>query len=347
MSSVCIDYDPLLYTCASIGEQRSVRIVHRASGDEYEFPNRTEFYGHWKAKAGGYLAEWNSVKKKENRRSWEEFDYIDVQKPEPIKNCIHTLKQQIVSIKEQVKADRHFGFTGKGKTFREDVSTIIKYKGNRDGMLRPLHLDELKQYLIRNHSCEMITEIEADDACTMATYEAWQKWSKTKSSDDKVTLAYTDKDYQACAGFLFHVDTQQFYKGGPRFGKLYIEPRFTKAPKVWGEGRMFYYFQIMSGDSADNYCANSANPEFKWGDMKAYNLLKDAKNDKEAWQAIIEGYKTLYPAPRKIVGWRGEEIEVDWLYVLQENATLAHMLRWKGDKVDVKDILTKLEINYE
>jgi hypothetical protein len=102
----------------------------------------------------------------------------------------------------------------------------------------------------------------------------------------------------------------------------------------------------MNGDSSDNYFANSANPDVKWADMSAYNVLKDAKNDKEAWEALVRGYKTIYPAPRKIVGWRGDEIEVDALYMLQENFSLAKMLRWKGDKVDVKQVLDKLGVEY-
>jgi hypothetical protein len=60
MTKLVFDYDPILYECGFIGEERHVKVVHRASGDEYEFPNRTAFYGHWKKKAGGWLAEYNA-----------------------------------------------------------------------------------------------------------------------------------------------------------------------------------------------------------------------------------------------------------------------------------------------
>ena len=37
-----------------------------------------------------------------------------------------------------------------------------------------------------------------------------------------------------------------------------------------------------------------------------------------------------------------DEFEVDWLYVLRENFQMARMLRWEGDQVDAKDVLTKM-----
>jgi hypothetical protein len=52
----------------------------------------------------------------------------------------------------------------------------------------------------------------------------------------------------------------------------------------------------------------------------------------------------LYPAPKKITGWRGDEILIDWKYVLRENFTLARMLRWKDDVVDLDEVMRKLKV---
>lgn len=340
MTRLCFDYDPILYTCASVGETRSIKVVHRESGDEYEFNNRTAFWGHWKKKAGGWLAEYN--KGRTSPRLPEEFDIIDVQTPEPIENCMHTMKQMIMGIKEAVGASSYYGYSGRGKTFREDVSTIIKYKGNRDGMLRPVHLDDLKEYLIKNHSCKIVEHIEADDACSIDSYEAYQKWKKTKSDKDKLILAYVDKDYLQCAGHIYNMNLQDGIDSYDGFGWLELNAK----GEVKGRGRMWLYQQVLAGDTADNYFANSAS-DMKWGEKSAYKLLKDCKNDKEALQAVVDGYKLLYPQPKKIIGWRGDEIEIDWLYVLRENFTLARMLRKPDDKVDIKDVLDKLEVNYK
>lgn len=359
MTKLCFDYDPLLYTAGSVGEERTIKVVHRVSGDEYEFANRTAFWGHWKKRAGGWLAEYNAAKSEGNRRHPDEFEIVDVQTPEPIENCIHTLKQMITGVKEAVGASMYYGYTGRGKVFREDVSTVVKYKGNREGALRPVHLDDLKEYLIKHHGCKVIETIEADDACSIDSYDAWKVWSKTQSDSDKLVLAYTDKDYLQCAAHLYHTDSGTYSSYGEGFGWLAWD---EVKKKVSGRGRMWLYFQVMNGDDADNYFANSGNPAMRWADKSAFDILKDAKNDKEAFEALVKGYKLIYPTPKTIVGWRGykdqknlkdlvedheeHEIEIDWLYMLQENFTLAKMLRWKGDTTDVKAVMDKLGVQY-
>lgn len=348
MSTLCFDYDFLLYRAGAKGEERSIKAVHRASGDEYEFSTRTAFYGHWKKKAGGWLAEWNKQAPEDQRRNADEFDIIDIQTPEPFENVAHTMKQMIVGITEQTGVKKYYGYTGRGKVFREDVSTVIKYKGNRDDVLRPLHLDNLKDYILKKHNASIVTKIEADDQCTMDTHAGWYVWKKSGSDKDKVILVYSDKDYRQGAGHLHHADSNTTHSQGEVFGSLWLEYNETqKCNEVKGWGRMWLYHQVMYGDDADNYFANSANPEMKWGPIAAYEVLKDAKNDKEAFEALVKGYKTLYPMPKKIVGWRGDEIEVDWLYMLQENFTLAKMLRYPDDRTDVKAVLNKLGVEYE
>lgn len=367
MTKLCFDYDPLLYGAAAIGEQRSVKVVHRTSGRELSFKSRTDFYGHWKKKSGGYLAKVN-----EGRTTpWlpEDFDYFDVQEPEPIEFCVKSLKNMIQAVKEYAGATTYFGYSGRGTVFREDVSTIVKYKGNRDKAIRPIHLNGLKEYLVRHHNCIIVENpdssknVEADDMCSITSYESYRKWEKTKSDEDKVILVAIDKDYNQCAAHLLHpnnLDGVHSHDGG--FGWLKVDES-GKEKKVIGRGRLWLYFQIMNGDDADNYFANSAAPEIKWGQMSAYKVLQDAKNDKEAFEALVRGYKTLYPKPKKIIGWRGYEdqfertillpnsadfeIEVNWLYMLQENFTLALMLRKLGDKVDVKTTLDKLGVEYD
>ena len=348
MTRLVFDYDPILYECGFIGETRHVKVVHRASGDEYEFPNRTAFYGHWKKKAGGWLAEYNEGRT--SPRLADEFDYFDVQVPQPIGQSINTMKSIIQGLTEVCMVDQgYYGYSGKGSSFREELSTVLKYKGNRDGALRPVHLDELKHYLVKHHACKIVTGIEADDACSIDVRDAYQKWLKTKSDKDKLILAYVDKDYLQVDGHLYNTNKQDGIDSHHGFGFLNLVQRTTDGGKpveeVKGRGRMWLYQQVMDGDSSDNYCANSATT-MKWGAKSAYNLLAGAKNDKEAFEALVKGYKTLYPAPKKIKGWRGNEIEIDWLYMLQENFTMAMMLRKLGDKIDVKATLDKLGVKY-
>lgn len=341
MTTALFDYDPILYAAGSVGEKRTVHVVHEASGDEYDFDTRTSFYGHWKAKAGGWLAEYNTGK--DSPRLPEEFTVTDVQTPEPIENCLHTIKMMIKGNVEAVGASSYYGYSGKGKVFREDISTILKYKGNRDNSLRPLHLNDLKDYLVKNHACEIVEIIEADDACSIDSYDAYQLWKTTKSDDDKLILCFVDKDYLGVAGHLYNTNTRDAICSHEGFGWLNLNDKGD----VKGRGRVWLYHQVLSADKSDNYAANSAS-DMKWGDKASYKLLKDCKTDKEALEAMLLGYKTLYPSQKIVKGWRGDDITVDALYMMQENFNLAKMLRSRDEPItDVKKLLTKLEISYE
>lgn len=339
MARIVFDYDPLIYKAGFVGEERSVKIVHRESGDDYEFPNRTAFWGHHKKKAGGWLAEFNAGRK--TPRLPEEFDVTDVQTPKSMSVAINKLQSDIKAYQEVTKVDSYYGYSGKGASFREELSTVIRYKGNRENALRPVLLDELKDYIVKHHACKIVTGIEADDACTIDSYTAWQKWKKSKSDKDKLILVYEDKDYLQSATHLHHVDARGEIDSYDGFGKLYINEKGD----VKGRGRLWLYQQVLDGDSADNYFANSATT-MKWGQMAAYNLLKDCKNDKEAFEALMKGYRTLYPSPKKIVGWRGDTIEIDAFYMLNENFQMARMLRWNDDNVVLKDVFEKLGVEY-
>jgi hypothetical protein len=343
MPTVLFDYDPILYTAGSVGEKRHIKVVHRQSGDEWEFKTRTEFYGHHKQKKGGWLAQWNADKADDLKRSPEDFDITDVQVPEPFSNAAHTVKRIIASVCESVGGSPHYyGYSGKGTVFREDVSTVIKYKGNRENSLRPVLLDELKDYLVMRHRCEIITGIEADDACSIDSYTAWPKYKKSGNDADKLILACVDKDYLQCDAHIINISNLS--AGVDSFSGLGSLWRNEKGD-VKGRGRMWLYYQTLYGDHSDNYFAASASG-VKWGEVAAFSRLKDAQSDKEAWEALVAGYKFLYPSPKTIIGWRGDPIEVDWLSMLQENFTLARMLRWKNDNVSVVDVLRRLNVSY-
>ena len=113
-----------------------------------------------------------------------------------------------------------------------------------------------------------------------------------------------------------------------------------------GTGLLFFYWQVASHDTIDNYAANSAS-EVSWGEMSAYRALVGCKTNTEALKALVGVYKTLYPEPKIVQGWRGDSIEVDWLYVLQENFDLARMLRWEHDELHVVDLLDAMGVDYD
>lgn len=322
-----VDLDAVKYAAASVGETRSVHIVHKVSGDEYTVPNKTAWYGRGKKKDGGMLAELN--KALETPMQWEDFTYTDVQIPDPPANIMRTAKAMVDRMVAQSGANSANYYIGQGDSFRVEYSTLLKYKGQRASGLRPVMLDEVTDFLIRKYSAEIIRNYEVDDIVVMNSYGKRDHF-----------IVGVDKDYLGSGSNFFDANTPELgIQKTSGFGQLHL----TGKDKVRGVGRMFKMWQACAQDSTDNYAANCFS-KVKWADKSAYHALKDCTNDKDLFQAAVNVFKKLYPAPVEVIGWRGEPIKIDWLYVFNECFNLAHMHRKKNDFVNVADVLTKLEI---
>lgn len=301
-----IDMDLYKYQAACVGEKRSIIVTHKGSGREMEFKNRTEFYGHHNKKSGGWLAERN--KGRTSPFTLDEFEIADKVVPEPIQNILHTAKLMVESDLKTCDVTSYKAFLGKGDSFRLGLSTLVKYKDRLQP--KPIHLDEVSAYLEKKFKCEIVSDIEADDACVIA------------AQDKNSFIIGEDKDYWGAPCKFW--DRNQRHRGVvdcDKFGKLFLDTN----GKVRGEGRLFFYFQVGYGDDTDTYWANSVS-NFKWGEKSSYKELVNCTNDDEAITALISIYKKLYPEPKEVIGWRGDNLTVDWRYALEENWTMARML---------------------
>lgn len=321
-----LDLDGFKYSCASVGEKRTIAVSHKPSGRVKEFSNRTEFWGHHLKKEGGWLGEVN--KSRDSPFSVDEFEIEDIQTPEPIENALHTAKQQVDGVLQRLGTKKYKGFIGKGDSFRLGASTLLEYKGNRKGMLRPLHLDEVTDYLTKKYKAEVVTSIEADDRVVMESH-----------GKDNHVIVGVDKDYYGTsANFFNYQRPEEGVIDCTGFGRLYRDGK-----KIRGIGRLHLYWQMCSQDEADNYKA-SCFSDVKWGEVSAYNALKDCTNDKESWTVMRDIFQLLYPEPKVVKGWRGDDILIDWKYVLSEMFVMARMLRWEGDNLKAGDILSKYDL---
>jgi len=365
MTKLCFDFDFIIFDAVCIAEERFIKAKHIPSGREMEFKNKTELWGHHAKKAGGWIAEQN---KEAGNDYWKpsDFEVVECQRPKPFKvkgvdpftkepnekydyfispweGAKNVLDKKIKDICDKLGTNEYYGFTGSGKTFREDVATIIPYKGNRDKMLRPLLLDKMKEYVCQRHSAKMVSGLESDDYCNIETHNGYLNWKYFGEKDeDKIIQVAEDKDTKQCQGFHFNPNKDKSARLIEGFGSLWLNAEGD----VDGCGRLWLYYQVASEDTADNYCANCAS-DVKWGSKSAYNELVDCKDDKEAFEALVRVFKKLYPSPKTITSVQGKEIEIDWLYVLTECFNLAKMLRSEDEKLtDVKAVLDKLKISY-
>lgn len=329
MKTAVIDADYIKYSAAGVGEKRSINVIHKSSGREQPFNNRTEFYGRGKKKDGGWLGELN--KGRTSPFLIDEFEIIDVQTPEPIENVLHTAKSMFESCLKALDTTKYVGFLGKGDSFRVERSTLLKYKGQRSALLRPLYLDDVTQYLYNKFKLEFVENLESDDMCIIEAYK----------KPDHVVVA-VDKDMLGCPVLLYNPNQHEL--GIQNCNKLGSLWRNEKG-EVKGIGRMFLYYQMCSSDTSDNYAANCMS-DLKWGSVSAYSALVNSQNDKEALSSVVDVFKKLYPEAKTVVGWRGDSIDIDWLYVATEMFDLARMLKVEDEVVVFKDVLDKLGVEY-
>ena len=327
-----IDGDAFKYAAAYVGEKKSVVAHHKTEGWTQAAKSRTEFWGHWKKRAGGWLAEHNAGR--ESPYHPDEFEIEDVSVPEPIANVLHTAKVMIDDAILASKADTYEMYMGKGDSWRVEASTLQKYKGDRDDLVKPYHLDEVAGYIERRYNAEIITGLEADDVVNIRCYRQANNFAMGE-----------DKDYWGCP--INNFDINRMHRGivnCNKFGHLFIDT--DKSKTVRGEGRMHFYYQVISEDAVDCYKA-SYHSDIEWGSKSAYKALMECTNDKEALTEMVKVFKHLYPEPKTVKGWRGDDINIDWLYVMQEMWTMAHMKRTYTEPViDVRSVLERVGVDF-
>ena len=165
------------------------------------------------------------IKKFVDQAGWEgRTDIVREVKPEPLANCLHTVKLQLGKIVEATGADRMVGYLSGSQNFRLDRATLLPYKGNRaldgqraewiaegkwlyylentkfHGRGRPFHYNDIKRYMMEQWDAQVCTLYEADDALAMA---------QTRLGDEHI-IASIDKDLKQVTGKFYNFVKDEF-----------------------------------------------------------------------------------------------------------------------------------------
>jgi hypothetical protein len=357
---LCFDIDFLVFEAVSVAQEVFITATHTPTGQEIEFENKTALWGDWRKKNGGWIGLQNEMAGEDYYKA-EDFVVVDGVRPRPFRIKVldedgeettsflspfdgakKILDDKIKLICKTLGTDDYFGYTGTGEVFRHELATLLPYKGNRADLITPLLLKQMKEYVVEHHNIELVTGIEADDACNIANVFDYKRWKMMDKDDKYKTIQVAvDKDTKGGEGFHFNPNKDTEVREISGFGSLWL----TAKGDVDGCGRIWLYWQIAHGDSTDNYVANCFS-SVKYAGKGAYNDLKDCKNDKEAFEALVRIFKKLYPEKKTVEGCKGP-VEIDHMYVMQEMATMAMMLRHHGDKIDVRAVCDKLGVVYD
>lgn len=325
---VVVDGDELSYVTAAACEQRGVTITNTQNEKSQGFKNKTEFF--------------KMIKSLEYPDDL--FTVEETQVAEPPQNAYSTVKKKLFAIRERFNTDNIEIYIGGVNNFRDSLPLPVKYKGGtRDNAMRPILLDDIKNYLVQYHKAIVVDDIEADDFLSIRSHAGFVNKQKI--------IAYTqDKDRLATMGWSCCPD-----RGKVQFEPLYVDGlgllEIDDKKKVRGHGRKWLYFQWIAGDKADVYCPRDLVEVVKgkkpvFGEKKAYDLLVTLETDKECLQAVHDLYLDWFGKEQfSYTTWDGKEVkDVDYIFAMQVYLDCCRMLRWEGDKVRVRDMLNKMGV---
>jgi len=150
-----------------------------------------------------------------------------------------------------------------GGTFRDSIATIRKYKGNRDTHKRPVYYPDLREYCVNTLGAMVAVSEEADDRISWTAREM-------HNQGKEVVIIGNDKDLVQIPGTHYNLEW---------------EDTITVTED---EARIWFWCQVLSGDSADNVPGC-----WKFGYSKAKYFVTTCKglNDEEVWPRIVKKYK--------------------------------------------------------
>lgn len=137
--------------------------------------------------------------------------------------ALHNTREAIDDICNEYRGEPRLFISGDGN-FREQLATILPYKGNRTTR-KPKYYKDIKNYLVTYFNAEVVHGQEADDALAQAQWAA----------KDKSTIIVTqDKDLDMVPGHHYNWVKKEYY---------YISLEYANMRLFW---------QMLEGDSSDN-----------------------------------------------------------------------------------------------
>lgn len=141
-----------------------------------------------------------------------------------------------------------------------------EYKSNRRNVPRPVHLQSVKDFLVREYKAVMSDGCEADDLCGIDQC----------TSEDETFIIHIDKDLDMIPGKHFSPEIN-------RLGKTVREEREYYVSPI--DGIRAFYTQLLVGDPGDNIKGAKGI-----GKVKAEKILEGLSDEMELLGAVKDYY---------------------------------------------------------
>ena len=331
-SLLVIDGDWLAFMVACALEKKSVKIYDESDVFVKEYKNKTLFKADTKNYNPNFRIE-DSQSLPKNYKS----------------NMIFLVKKHIAKFLLESKCQSVLIAMGGPTNFRTDLHLPKAYKGSRKDLAKPLALYEVRDYVTNTFPSVISEGEEADDILSKYQFMSYQ------NRERRIVACTLDKDARGTPGYLYNPNESYltFIDGLGYVERTAKESTSgTKKYKFYGEGRKWFYAQLLTGDKADDYYPCDIYKQITENprksplitDLKAFNYLNPCTTDKECWEVISNVYKEWYKDVKEWKDFKGKTVTGDWIDILQVYVDVVHMRRFENDRVIVKNVLSKFDI---
>lgn len=233
-----IDGDIVRYRAAFAAQARKT-LLHTTDGKSIRFNRK------WAAK------EWAE------KHKIEDYTLETVVADNDVGVAFYSVDSIMKTILQKCNSNVFRIFLTGSSNFRDAVAVSHKYKGNGDALDKPIHYEEVAEYMTDKWGAEVVEGMEADDA--LGIYQ-------TNTS----IIVTIDKDLDMIPGKHYNFVQDRHYEIDP-FSADYL-----------------FYRQMLTGDSTDNIFGLKGI-----GEKRAENILNTCSYE-EVWPTIYSLYVKEY-----------------------------------------------------
>ena len=192
----------------------------------------------------------------------------------PVEHAYNSVNFFINSHLQELKAIDYKVYLSGKDNFRYKVATLAPYKGNRDNNHKPVHMDEIRGFIVSNHNGIIVDGMEADDAIGIEAYKDFMD-NEGLSEKVKTIVCSQDKDMLMIPGWNYN----------PNNNKL-TWINLDKAERN-------FWKQVLTGDTSDNIPGITGI-----GEVTAKRLLDGLVESPEIQYAVLREYLNYYNGDR-------------------------------------------------
>lgn len=217
--------------------------------------------------------------------------YVAAATAKRLDTALRNFQQAILKRMFMVKAQDariHLTARDSDKHGRFRVKAAKPYQGNRTGKSKPPLLEPLREAVadrstwLAEYDVMLHRELEADDGMIQDAYIL----------KERGIISSADKDLRMTP-YPYYEEARGQVMGSQPVGWVSIKHTPSGTAKLTGQGPMFFWGQMLAGDTADNIKGILKLNGTLCGVDAAYNALKDCTTIDDAANIVINGYRTI------------------------------------------------------